>query len=130
MVVQRIILKIFAYNLMGFCKHIVLLKHFPTLTIFYSVPYTTFSFSCRMTRFKDSAESAESYPSRSAPRRVRVTSQSIQLRGDRLGRESELTRSTWPIHGRIGRDSTESTESTLILGRVGSKRIFTHDERV
>ena len=40
-------------------------------------------------------ESAESYPSRPAPRRVRVTSHSTQLRGDRLGRESELTRSTW-----------------------------------
>ena len=39
-------------------------------------------------------ESAESYPSRPAPRRVRVTSWSTQLRGDRLGRESELTRST------------------------------------
>ena len=39
-------------------------------------------------------ESAESYPSRPAPRRVRVTSRSTQLRGDRLGRESELTRST------------------------------------
>jgi len=39
-------------------------------------------------------ESAESYPSQPAPRRVRVTSQSTQLRGDWLGRESELTRST------------------------------------
>ena len=39
-------------------------------------------------------ESTESYPSRPAPRRVRVTSQSTQLRGDRLGRESELARST------------------------------------
>jgi len=39
-------------------------------------------------------ESAESYPSRPAPRRVRVTSQSTQLRGDQLSRESELTRST------------------------------------
>ena len=39
-------------------------------------------------------ESAESYPSRPAPRRVRVTSLSTQLRGNRQGRESELTRST------------------------------------
>ena len=39
-------------------------------------------------------EVAESYPSRPAPRRVRVTSRLTQLRGDRLGRESELTRST------------------------------------
>jgi len=37
-------------------------------------------------------ESAESYPPRPAPRRVRVTSQSTQLRGDRLGRESRSTR--------------------------------------
>jgi len=39
-------------------------------------------------------ESAESYPSRPTPRRVRVTSRSTQLRGGRLSRESELTRST------------------------------------
>ena len=37
-------------------------------------------------------ESAESYPSRPAPRRV--TSRSTQLRGDRLGRGSELSQST------------------------------------
>ena len=78
--------------------------------------------SPKISQFKDSA-----YPSRPAPRRVRVTSRLTQLRGDRLGRESELTRS---IHGRIGHDSAESVESTPILGRVGLKRIFTCDERV
>ena len=55
------------------------------------------------------------------------TSPSHELRGDRLGQESEFTR---PIHGRIGRDLAELIESTPILSRVSSKRIFTRDERV
>ena len=46
------------------------------------------------TRFKDSAESETSRPSRIRLGPLRVTSRSTQLRGDRLGRESELTRST------------------------------------
>ena len=71
------------------------------------------------TRFKDLAESETSRPSRIRLGSLRDKSES------RVGRlNSEETDSEF------GRDSAESTESTPILNRAGSKRIFTCDERV
>ena len=67
-------------------------------------------------------ESAESYPSRPAPRRVRVTSRSTQLRGDRLGRESVdsaesvVTRPSRPSRLRFSTESARNVYSPVTNG--------------
>ena len=65
----------------------------------------------RQARFKDSA----------------LLRDESESRGGQLNSEETNSAENQSRLGRIGRDSAESTP---ILGRVGSKRIFTRDERV